>query len=113
MDYEIIDLSAKGPNRGLLVAFESIHPVRPAPRSGVLSVTTIPDARLRQSQVAVYAAMTTGWLSTKAIAVRSGRERRAVLQALRRLWLNRVIERQSPEQCSFTGNRQLEWRRRR
>lgn len=72
MDYEVIDLSAKGPRRGLLNAPECIHPIVPPPS---LDLPTVVDASLlvrRSASPYVWQALTMEWQPTWKLAQLAG-----------------------------------------
>lgn len=113
MDYEIIDLSANGPNRGLLVAFESIHPVREAPpiQTPHPSASHIAVQRKGVVQDHVFCALTWEWQAMRALVKRTGHRKEAIRPALRALVARGFAEVRRMDAASAFQQTKAEWRR--
>jgi hypothetical protein len=81
MDYTVIDLSAHGPNRGLLLASESIHPTKAAPPLAQPE-TYVTKAATKDH---VFCALTREFQIMRRICEKSGHSKDAVRLALRAL----------------------------
>lgn len=111
--YDVIDLSAHGPNRGLLVAVESIHETRGAPplfhaspsHSSVVAKATTKDA--------VFCALTREFQDMRALVRTSGYSEPAIRAALRNLVTQGFAESRRVDQASaFQGSQiKAQWRR--
>jgi hypothetical protein len=102
--YDIIDLSAHGPNRGLLVAVESRHPVQSGTGPGVVD-------QLEPALWRVYQALTDAWLPTLTVAGRAHYQRTTTQKALGRLWMLNLVEKRQGLRLAFAQKPGQEWRR--
>lgn len=87
MDYEIVDLSARGPRRGLLCAVESIHPCRQAPPLSAVGISQSHPSVVQRARIQdhVLCALTEDGQILSVLCRKSGHAKGAVLGALRSL----------------------------
>jgi hypothetical protein len=102
--YEIIDLSAHGPRRGLLVAVESMHPV-------ILDTGPGTVDQLEPALWRVYQALTEAWTPTLTVAARAHYQRTTVQKALGRLAMLHLAEKRQGLRLAFAQKPGQEWRR--
>lgn len=107
--YDVIDLSAHGPRRGLLVAVESIHDPKPAP--------VLPEEKLTRDWVVsetitthvLEALQPVQWSRMQGLVKATGHSKESVRYALTRLVREGLVEAQAADESHY-GRPRREWR---
>jgi hypothetical protein len=108
--YDVIDLSAHGPRRGLLVAVESIHETHEAP--------ALPEEKLTRDWVVSKGIMqhvldaldAVAWSRMAGLVKATGHSKESVRAALQRLVREGFVEVQAADESHY-GRPRREWRR--
>jgi hypothetical protein len=110
-DYEVLDLSASGPRRGLLMALESVHPIRTeAPPPSKSAEVRKPQRDATDDRVLAQLRFSE-WTPTPLIAKRAQLSATYISKVLLRLLRAGLLERRMPPRASFRFKRAAEWRR--